>query len=67
MAELPGDRDVPVMFEYWCEEKGLKRALKEYYPATLRSRPDLQQALAQLENAERAIRVIFEEITHEKS
>lgn len=52
----------PHMWTYWRDKKGIKEALVDYYPETLKDDMPLKQALAQLENAERAINVRMEEI-----
>ena len=41
------------MSTYWRDKKGIKEALVDYYPETLKDDMSLKQALAQLENAER--------------
>jgi len=52
------------MWEYWRDKKGIKDAL-DYYPETLKEDMSLKQALAQLENAERAINARMEELACE--
>jgi len=43
------------MWGYWKEDKGLTRALVDYFPETLANDIRLQQALASIRNAEAAI------------
>lgn len=43
------------MFNYWADKKGLKDAVKDYYPDTLAKDPVISMALAQIELSELAI------------
>lgn len=54
MAQEP-----PHMWPYWRDDKGLERALVDYFPKTLASNPQLKAALAQLRNAELVIDTIM--------
>ena len=55
------------MWGYWRPKYGIKQALTEYFPETLKSEPRLQVALAQLQNAEAAIEAVFREKRAEES
>ncbi len=48
-------------FTYWRDKKGLKRALREYYPQTLAADLRLKTALATIEMAEASINAIMQE------
>lgn len=43
------------MWSYWRDKKGAVEAMEEQYPELLNITPDLQQAISQIKNAERAI------------
>jgi hypothetical protein len=50
------------MWNYWRDKYGRLAALKEYYPNLLKSRDDLRQSVAQVENANRAIDAVMDEL-----
>lgn len=47
------------MWRYWRDDKGVKAALRDYYPDHLAANHKLAAALAQIENAEAAIDAEF--------
>lgn len=47
------------MWRYWRDKKGYEEALSDYYPDTLTNNPQLQLALAQLQNAKVTIDAIM--------
>lgn len=53
------------MWGYWEHKYGTVLALTVHYPELLRSRADLQQAVAMIENGERVINAIMEELSTE--
>ena len=55
-------KELPHMWSYWRDKKGLKEALVDYFSETLKSDLRLQQALAQIQTAEAAIEAVFAEL-----
>jgi hypothetical protein len=49
------------MWGYWRGKKGLKTALRDYYPNKLKTDPRLSLAMTQIETAEAAIEAIMNE------
>jgi hypothetical protein len=49
------------MWHYWENKYGIREALQYHYPNTLADDPQLQVALAQIKNAELAIKTIMGE------
>ena len=55
--------DQPIdMWEYWRNKTNHVFGVEEYYTNLLRKNPDLQVAVSTINNAERAIDKIFEEL-----
>jgi len=50
------------MWSYYRDKYGVSTALENYFEGLCRQNIDLQVALAQIKNAERAINTIMEEI-----
>jgi hypothetical protein len=53
------------MWEYWRDKKDYVYALENYYPQLLQDNKDLQLAVSNINNAERTIDKIFEELRGE--
>ena len=50
------------MLRYWIEDKGIERALADYYPNLAKSDEEIRQALAAMRNAKRALMCRVQEI-----
>lgn len=60
------DKDNPFhMWDYWQGKYGSIEALKDYYPETLKARVDLQVAISMIQNGERVVNSIMEDLSEE--
>ena len=53
------------MWLHWREKYGPRTAVEEYFCCSLATNIDLQLAISQIKNAERAIDAIMEELANE--
>ena len=53
------------MWRYWRDKYGYVLGLTDYYPKLVEDRKDLQMAIAMIENGERIIDSIMEELDTE--
>ena len=51
------------MWDYWRRKYGFVFALTDYYPELVKERTDLQMAVAMIENGERIINSVMEELS----
>lgn len=57
--------DTETMWQFWRSRYGYVTALEDYFTIAVETHRDLQQAISQIKNAERAIDAIMEKLAND--